>query len=289
MAGTLPAPDFRADPDDRADLRRRRHGGALALSLIVAAAAGAAAWFWWLRAETPATPPPVVAAAPPAPGEGAPAPEPAIRHPLPPVAEADVLATEGLGAAVQQLLGPAAGFLVGDNLARRIVATIDQLGREHAPPSMWPLAKAPEHFLVEDVGGQTVIAAANARRYAAMVDGLTAVDPAAVAALYRRAYPVLDRAWRELGMGNRYLNDRVIEVIDLLLRTPEPPRPVAVRLTEVKGPVPSTRPWLRYEFADPQLEALAAGQKILLRLDAAERGKVRQHLQALRRHLVQGR
>jgi hypothetical protein len=29
--------------------------------------------------------------------------------------------------------------------------------------------------------------------------------------------------------------------------------------------VPSLRPWVRYEYADPQLQALSAGQKIMVR------------------------
>jgi len=38
-----------------------------------------------------------------------------------------------------------------------------------------------------------------------------------------------------------------------------------VTLTDVKGPIPSEQPWVRYEYVDPALEALSAGQKILLR------------------------
>ena len=294
MAGTLPVPDFHADPDDRTDLRPRGRGGKLVAFLFVLVLAGAAAWFWWQKAEPvqPAPPMPAQVQAPvqdgTPPAAAQPAP-PAVQYPVPAPAAAEAVAPEGVAEAVQQLLGRGAALLITDNLARRIVATIDQLGREHAPPSLWPVKPAPERFLVEQRGDATVIAAGNAARYTPIVDALTSVDPAAIAALYRRLYPVLDQAWRDLGMGQHYLNDRVIAVIDILLRTPQPAGPIAVRLTEVKGPIPSTRPWLRYEFADPQLEALPAGQKILLRLAPSDRRKVHDQLVALRRHLVLGK
>ena len=35
----------------------------------------------------------------------------------------------------------------------------------------------------------------------------------------------------------------------------------------------SERPWVRYEYADPGLQALSSGQKILLRVDEAHRGR----------------
>jgi Protein of unknown function (DUF3014) len=290
MAGTVPAPDFRADPGDRTDLRPRRRSG-LATAAVLAAVAAAAAWFWWPEQEpsgrrTPSSAP--AAAEDGAPPAAAPA-APDVQYPLPTTSEP--LALEGVAAALQQLLGPGAmeAFVFSDDFPRRLVATLDQLGREHAPASLWPVAPAPGRFLVEQRGDATVIAADNAQRYAPMVRALASVDAAATVALYRRMVPLLDRAWRTLGMGERHLNDRVFEVIDLLLATPEPAQPIAVLLTEVKGPVPSLRPWVRYEFADPKLQALPAGQKVLLRMGQAERQQVKDKLRDLRRHLVQGR
>ena len=100
------------------------------------------------------------------------------------------------------------------------------------------------------------------------------------------AHEDLLQAWRDLGLGNRYLNDRAIEVVDLLLATPEPERPPRVHLTEVKGPIPSTRPWVRYEFVDPQLEALTAGQKILVRMGTANERRLKQKLREFRSQLT---
>ncbi len=57
-------------------------------------------------------------------------------------------------------------------------------------------------------------------------------------------------------------------------------------LTEVKGTVSSARPWVRYELADPPLEQLAAGQKILLRVGQAHGQRLRARLAELRATLL---
>ena len=55
-----------------------------------------------------------------------------------------------------------------------------------------------------------------------------------------------------------------------------------IRLTPVRTEVPHTRPWVRYEFADPKLEALSSGQKILLRMGPAHRARAKALLHDLR-------
>lgn len=57
-------------------------------------------------------------------------------------------------------------------------------------------------------------------------------------------------------------------------------------MTEVKGPIPSPRPWVRYEFVDPRLEGLADGQKILLRIGPEHATRLKAWLRALREALT---
>jgi hypothetical protein len=61
---------------------------------------------------------------------------------------------------------------------------------------------------------------------------------------------------------------------------------MAVQLTEVKGPIPSVRPWVRYEFADPALEALSSGQKIMLRVSSVNQNRLKARLSALRQEIL---
>ncbi len=104
--------------------------------------------------------------------------------------------------------------------------------------------------------------------------------------MYRRYYPLFQRAYQELGYPNAYFNDRVVAVIDQLLATPEPGTPPTLRLTEVKGEVASTQPWTRYEFTDPALQALPAGSKMLLRMGPQHASKLKAQLRSLRAEIA---
>jgi hypothetical protein len=107
-----------------------------------------------------------------------------------------------------------------------------------------------------------------------------------VAALYKRLYPLFQQAYEELGYPNKYFNDRLVEVIDQLLQTPELADPIKLTLTQVQGSVPSSQPWLRYEFDDPALEALPAGQKILMRMGRTNELLIKAKLKVFRERIV---
>ena len=274
----LDAEERRSPPPPRRRIAPVLGGSVLGLGLL-------AGWIWWTRQEAP-----VVATAPadPAPAPVAPVPapvaEPAVQFPVHPPADTVPLQERELPAAIAHFFGARSSeFLELDDVARRLVATIDNLGRQHAPPSAWPARTIGGQFTVETrPDGSQVIAPANAQRYTRFVEFASAVDADGAVRLYTRMYPVLEAVWRQLGMGDRYLNDRVVAVVDQLLAAPEPAQPPQVVLTEVKGPIPSTRPWVRYEFADPQLESLSAGQKILVRVGPAHERRLKAKLREVR-------
>ena len=267
--------------------------------LLLLVAAGAGVWYWWQRPTPPATVP--VPPTPPAETraeEQPAAPEPEIRHPIEEVApeqpaEAPLppeRADETLEAALVELLGRDAvsQFLRLTDLPLRFVATVDNLGRAHATPKAWPVQPMPGRFAFEGAGEETRIGEANFRRYDAFVDMLAAVDTKRAVALYKKHYPQFQQAYAELGFPNRYFNDRLIAVIDLLLATPEPEGPLRVRPPEVMDEGQKVRPWAHYRFADPELEALPAGQKMMLRIGPGHRARLQAKLQEVRVHLVGG-
>ncbi|WP_157265510.1 DUF3014 domain-containing protein [Azohydromonas aeria] len=240
-----------------------------------------------------------VSAAPPAPASGIEAgaaaasaaaasqPEPQARIEVP-AAAAPLGSQEDVVAALVDLLGRKAvlTFLQTDDFARRLVATVDNLGRTHAPARLWPFNPTGGRFTVQAHEGRSIIAPDNALRYTPFVLLAETVSVERAVDLYVRMYPLLQQSWVDLGYPKGYFNDRLLQVIDLLLATPEVEHPVPVQLTEVKGPIPSEQPWVRYEFADPALEALSAGQKLLLRTGAVNQRRLKGKLQELRNELV---
>lgn len=275
--------DLMFRPAGYAPKRSRRRLWAV---LVVALAAAAGAVLWYQYGPRDAAPQAVPAQAPPA-TEQAAAPEPsppAIQHPVP-----DAQPPADFTASLRALAGKGGLALLREtDFPSRFVATVDNLAREHAPAAAWPVLPTPGRFTTRPQGDGVAIAPDNARRYAAFVDFVDQVDPAAAVELYTGAYPLFQQAYRDLGFGQRYFNDRLVEVIDVLLRTPEPSGPPMVRLLEIKGPHQPERPWVRYEFVDPRLQALPAGQKILLRMGPDQRQRLKARLAEYRRLLTAG-
>lgn len=252
--------------------------------LMAAAAVAVLAFLWqtgWLERPGAEAPAPVTAV----PAQR-PASQPALA-PFEPEPAAAPLAAADVAGALAELFGRSA-LVVTDDFPRRFVATVDNLGRGHAPPLMWPVTPTAGRFMVREADGSTVIAADNSARYTPFVLLAESVNAAAAVQLYARMYPLLQEAYRELGFPGKSFHHRLVEVIDLLLATPQPPYPLQVQLVEVKGTVPSERPWVRYEYADPALEALAAGQKILLRVGPEHQKRLKARLAELRAELLRG-
>lgn len=288
-------PELRAERDD-APAPRMPSDRTIPIVLVLAAAvvvSVVALWLWSSAGERqPPVPPPAAQAparevqppvAQPGPAKAASAP---VQHPV--AAAEQPLDAQELPAALSGLLGnkAAASFLQSDRFAQRFAATVDSLAREHSPANMWPVLPTPGRFVVEERAEGTVIAPENAARYTPLVLLAGTVEVPAAVRLYRRMYPLLQQAYRELGFGDRYLNDRVVEVINVLLATPEAPEAPRVELLPVKGPVPSLQPWVRYQFVDPELEGLAAGQKILVRVGPVNQRRLKSKLAELRSELT---
>lgn len=266
---------------------------------FVAVLVGALAWYGWLQPEpaAPAPQPMAVPAGPIAPEPLPPAPvEPIIQHPveaietlpaakpLPKLDESDNRLKDELVAwlgrrKVQQ-------FLLLDTFVRRVVVTVDNLAREHAAPSMWPLQTTPGRFTTLPQGEKTIISPDNAQRYSALVQFIDVVDARQGVQIYATLYPLFQQAYQELGYPKGYFNDRLVAVIDQLLATPVQEAPLEVYLVEVKGPIPSERPWLRYEFSAPALQHLSAGQKMLLRTGPVNHRRLRAKLLEIRKLLT---
>ena len=189
--------------------------------------------------------------------------------PLPPLENSDTHLLEQLaGMAGHEALEP---LLVSDFIISRVVSTVDSLPSARVAPLMSPLKPVPGRFLVLGSGEDAVISPENPARYQPYVDAIAALDRDRLVTLYVRYYPLFQEAYQAQGYPEGYFNDRLVEVIDHLLSTPEPRGLIEVRQNEAV-----------YEFADERLESLSAGQKILLRLGLDNQLLVKQWLRELR-------
>lgn len=182
-------------------------------------------------------------------------------------------------------------FLQLDGFVRRAVATVDNLARSQASSKLWPVNPTPQRFITQQGGnaGANVIGSDNSKRYAPLVQMIESVDTAKAVAVYRVLYPLFQQAYEELGFPKGYFNDRLVQVLDHLIATPVHSEPLAVSLVEVKGTVPSLRPWVRYEFVDPGLEAMSAGRKMLMRSGAENQSRLQAKLKEIRQQVAKAR
>ena len=275
--------------DDRPFVRPQRRAEFWLPSLAIAAVICAAAFYYYLQ-HAPnlhlSAPPPAAAPAQTAPAPGpapAPAPEPAVRHPLEPSAQAAPPSLPTLDNSDSLMRESVAGLIgrkafaetvIPEQLVRRIVATVDNLPRQTAPRRMIPLQPVAGSFVA--TGGDTpVIDPANFARYTPYVRVLESVDTHALVRAYVHEYPLFQRAYEELGYPGKYFNDRLMAAIDDMLATPD-----------VEGPLALEQPKVLYQFADPSLEQLSAGQKILLRMGKENAAHVKAKLLEIRRELL---
>jgi hypothetical protein len=260
------------------------------LATVAAASIGAGAWLWQRDHESlPATPTPSAtapsSAAAVAPAQAPTASEPAIKHPLDLQNPAEPVTTPlDAGAALDELFGRKTVLSVFrvESFPQRFVATVDNLGRAHAPASVWPVNPAGGRFLVDQRDDGFAVGSDNGLRYTPYVLLIETVDLHQAVGIYKRLYPAFQQAYESLGYPNRYFNDRLVEVLDELLAAPVVDGPLKVHLPTIEGPQQPARPWVLYEFDDPALEQLSAGQKILLRMGPVNERRVQARLKQLR-------
>jgi hypothetical protein len=224
----------------------------------------AAAFYYWQLHEPPLEPP-VRSEAPPAPEAKA---EPAIRHPvqaapssgkpLPPLGESDAAMQDALAGLFTQK--SAEEFFDLKEIVRRFVVTVDNLPRKKVPMRYRLFKPVLGTFLVTG-GGENFLT--------------ETVDTRKLVAVYVRFYPLFQQEYQNLGYPKGYFNDRLVEAIDDLLAAPDIP-----------GRIKLVRPNVLYQFADPNLEDLSAGQKIMIRLGSENAARIKARLRDVRHELT---
>ena len=255
------------------------------LVLLMLLAAGAVFYYLWRQdskvqtasAPSPATQPPAAEVAP------------AIRHPIedaqsaaPPGADSKPLPALMVSDTTMQntladLFGPLSlgKVFYEDAIIHRFVATIDNLPRKAVPSRNLPVKPIAGLLVASGKDDNVTISTENAARYTPYVQMADAIDAKNLVSAYVHFYPLMQQDYRDLGYPKAYFNDRVIEAIDDLLAAPDTTDPLRV-----------VQPKVLYQYADPDLEARSAGQKIMMRMGSENAAKLKAKLREIRRELT---
>ncbi|BFI95620.1 MAG: DUF3014 domain-containing protein [Rhodanobacter sp.] len=268
---------------------KRKSGsiGWVPAAVLVAAVAAAGGYLAW-RAMQPGTGT-KPAAVPAASSAAQPAAATVIKHPIAQAAvpasasSAPLPALDNSDASVGSSLlsfggAELKGLLLPQGILYHIVATVDALPRhELGSASILPLRTPRGAFMAASTQGLLTVDARNTARYAPYMAVVRRVDSSALVAWYVRSYPLFQQAYRELGYPKGYFNDRLIAAIDDMLSAPAPTQPPALQL--VNG---------RYTYADPALESLSVGQKLMMRLGPSNEAELKAKLRVIRNLLTAG-
>ena len=266
----------------------------MGLILLLAVLIVAGLWWWqsglfrfWEHPLRPAAPValPRVDIAPSPASEPPPAPEATVefpmpelppevaQKPLPPIDRSDAAVLEALEDS--HVADALPGFLNMQDYVRRLVVTVDNLPRETVPTQMSMVQRIPGPLNVRREGEAIFLDPGNSSRYGPFISMVEALPPRTLAQVYLRFYPLLDKAYKELGYPKARFHDRVVVAIDDMLAAPSP-----------AGPIELVQPQVLYRFADPRLQRLSAGQKIMVRVGPANAERLKRVLRRLRRELL---
>ena len=215
-----------------------------------------------------------------------PAPDP-IPQPLPDINQSDVTVLAALKALnVNGLVE----MIIPQDILRKCVRAVDVLEegkvvRDYRPIASPQGAFAADAFSVKVSGGelgeqqeveQFRVSPKNYLRYTLYVQVLSGLESDAAVTLYKRYYPLLNRAHQELGSDKGNFHSVLIRAIDKVLGAPE-----------AGGVILLIHPKVYYEFADPALEKLPEVHKLMLRMGPDNAERVKASLRNLRVKLLQ--
>lgn len=274
------------------DYQPRKNSSITMIVIVVLALIAVAAAFLFLRDDAPVVSQIVTAPVAVAPqvtvttSSAAPIveyepPQPVIEvEPLPALNESD----SSILAALQQLRGEGLlQLLVPQEVLRKFVLAVNNVAEGKVIHEYRPVASPPPPFIAETfsvmVEGTAVdqerVAPSNFQRYEPYVTTLALIDSDAAVAVYRRFYPLLEEAFRELGLKKPNFHSVMVAAIDNILAAPD-----------VQGDLLLVRPKVFYQYADPALEVMPQTHKLMLRMGPENARSVKASLRQLRARIV---
>ncbi|SQH74226.1 conserved protein of unknown function [Shewanella benthica] len=166
-------------------------------------------------------------------------------------------------------------LLVEKDLLRHFVVFVDNLAQGELARKVSPLKAPDKIFTVSDITNKTYLNPDSYHRYDLYANFVANLDEQQLAATYKALTPLLEEAFEELGYGDMSFKQRLLQAIDIMLAAPVIEQPIELDGVSVN-----------YQFVDPQLEALANAQKLLLRMGPENTKKVKAALRKLKKYLV---
>jgi Protein of unknown function (DUF3014) len=250
----------------------------LLVAVIVAAVLAVGGWYWWSLRHAAAAP---ETAAPPT-SQTIPSNEPQIAHPLagsndgaalPALNDSDQVVHDSLVGVLGK--DPVEQFLAPQNIVRHVVVTVDNLSQHKVAVDLRPIKPTAGQTIVTTSGDSMSIGERNFARYTPLTRVVQATDVKALVVVYKHLYPLFQQAYEDLGYPGKYFNDRLVQTIDNLLLAPE-----------VAAPIPVVQPKVFYQYADADLEARSAGQKLLIRMGPSNARIIKDKLRQFRAEII---
>lgn len=208
----------------------------------------------------------------------APKPEPQ-EEPLPELSNSDQTVLD----AFAKLAADVPSMIVPEEVIRKFVRAANAVEEGKIVHEYRPLVSPAPPFQIERDGTadeqqaqQYILSPKNYARYDKYVATLEAIDTDALASIYKRFYPLLEEAYREMGLKKGNFHTVMLGAIDNLLAAPV-----------IEGEVLLVRPKVFYQYADPALEKLPNSHKLLLRMGPENTRRVHAKLQELRAKLAE--
>jgi hypothetical protein len=181
-------------------------------------------------------------------------------------------------------------MMIPQDMLRKFVRAVDvveegKIVRDYRPIASPQGTFVADTFSVKVSGGelgeqqeveQFRVSPKNYLRYTLFVQVLSGLESDAAITLYKRYYPLLNRAHQELGSNKGNFHSVLIRAIDKTLSAPD-----------AHGDVLLVHPKIYYEFADPALEKLPEVHKLMLRMGPDNAEKVKISLRNIRAKLLQ--
>jgi hypothetical protein len=148
-----------------------------------------------------------------------------------------------------------AAWLANEDLIRRFVATVDNIGNGVSPTTQLDFMRPKGAFKVVKRGDVITIDPKSYARYDLATQVFVSLDTEGSAALYRELEPLIDDAYAEISPPGSRFSDRLDAAIEELLEvTPESGSP------KLKPKV------VTYVYVDESLEGLSGAQRQFLRM-----------------------